>query len=90
MKRCAACTTDPDPRGPSACAACRELERRLPLYPDLSDEHVERVARRLFRAFDDAMMSPCEPQGVIRLGDNWRSLAQEAIRLGAVVPRGES
>jgi hypothetical protein len=48
LKTCPVCTRDPDPRGPSACAACRELNRKGPLFPDLSDAHVVRVERALF------------------------------------------
>lgn len=62
--------------------------------PDLSDAHVDRVARKLFRAFDDAnegleplhdfdVMSQCEHQGHAVVA-NWRALAREAIRHGAV------
>lgn len=96
MRSCPACTLDPDPRGPSACAACRELDRRPPIFPDLSGAHVDRVARRLYRAFDDAnrgrepqhdfdVMAECEYAGRPVI-DNWRTLAREAIRLGAVLP----
>ena len=99
-KLCPACALDPDPRGPSACFDCRELNRVLPAIgdgeipttvhveqlgsmgtrffarpaPDLSDAHVDRVARRLFRAFDNAnkgreplhdfdVMAQCEYDG---------------------------
>jgi len=96
MRLCPDCERDPDPRGWSACAACRELNRDQPRFPDLSDAHIDRVARRLYRAFDDAswgreplhdfdVMSECEWQGR-PVVDNWRALAREAIRLGAVVP----
>jgi hypothetical protein len=95
MKTCPACTLDPDPRGPSACAACRELNRGVPIFPDLSGAHVDRVARRLFRAFDDAnqgreplhdfdVMTECKYDDRYVV-ENWRALAREAIRLGAVV-----
>jgi hypothetical protein len=95
-KLCPSCEFDPDPRGPSACATCREINtRRPPLCPDLSDAHVDRVARKLFRAFDDAnkgheplhdfdVMSECEYDGRPVI-DNWRALARAAIQLGAVV-----
>lgn len=96
---CFACTRDPDPRGPSACFDCRELNRLSELEKrslsdrparDLSAAHVNRVALRLFRAFDATspgrellhdfdVTAQCEYE-------NWRSLAREAIRLGAVVP----
>lgn len=78
MKTCPACTRD----------------------PDLSDAHVARVARRLFRAFDDAnkgreplhdfdVMAECEYEGRAVI-DNWRALARESIRLGAVVAPHEA
>lgn len=66
--------------------------------PDLSEAHVDRVARRLYRAFDDANRGArplhdfdtmaqrvYESRPVI---DNWRALAREAIRLGANVLEG--
>lgn len=91
MRICPACTIDPDPRGWSACAACRELNRGAPIFPDLSDEHVNRLARHLFRAFDDANTGR-EPLHDFDVMDdrqpNWRALAREAIRLGAVAPAG--
>jgi hypothetical protein len=144
-ERCAACKIDPDPRGPSACYECREINawRGLPghleaaqrvagLYravedhvaairsgdghdvlltelalrggiaaylrpdgTDLSDAHVDRVARKLYRAFDDAsagkeplhdfdVMAQCEYDGHPVI-ESWRALAREAIRLGTVV-----
>jgi len=97
-KLCPACTRDPDPRGWSACFDCRELNRPWP-EPDLSDAHVDRVARKLFRAFDDAsagceplhdydVMSQCEYDGRPVI-NNWRALARAAIQLGAVVPAEE-
>ena len=100
MRSCPACTLDPDPRGPSACAACRELDRRPPTFPDLSGAHVDRVARRLYRAFDDAnrgreplhdfdVMAECEYEGKPVI-DNWRALERAAIRLGAVLPMENS
>lgn len=46
---------------------------------DLSDEHVDRVALRLYRAFDD------DAGPISDNSDNWRTLAREAIRLGAGV-----
>ena len=66
---------------------------------DLSDVHVDRVARRLFRAFDNAnkgreplhdfdVMAQCEYDGR-QVIDNWRALALEAILLGAVVTAEE-
>lgn len=72
----------------------RALNRLLPA-PDLSGAHVDRVARRLFRAFDDAnqgheplhdfdVMAQCEYEDRPVI-DNWRALAREAIRLGAVI-----
>lgn len=72
----------------------RDPEHRAEL--DLSDAHVDRVARRLFRAFDDAsegrepphdydVMAQCEYEGQ-PVVDNWIALAREAIRRGAVVP----
>jgi hypothetical protein len=88
-RRCPACTLDPDPRGPSACFDCRELNRLRPPL-DLSDAHVDRVARRLFRAFalhDFDVMTACEYDGR-PVVDNWRTLAREAIQLGAVVEEG--
>lgn len=68
--------------------------------PDLSDGHVDRVARRLFRAFDDAskgreplhdfdVMAECEYEGR-PVVDNWRALAREAIQRGAVVSEDPS
>ena len=65
---------------------------------DFSDAHVDRVARRLYRAFDDAsqgreplhdfdVMAQCEYEGRPVI-DNWRALAREAIQLGAVVAEG--
>ena len=75
-KYCPACERDPDPRGPSACAACRELNTRPD--PDLSDAHVDRVAHHLFRTFDDASggRAPLD-------FEHWCTLAREAIRIGA-------
>lgn len=66
--------------------------------PDLSSAHVDRVARRLFRAFDDVnqgheplhdfdVMAECEYDDRLVV-DKWRALAREAIRLGAVVEEG--
>jgi hypothetical protein len=91
---CSACALDPDPRGPSACAACRELNRKGPLFPDLSDVHVDRIARGLYRAYASEGCEPLQAfdvrtqyeynsQPVI---DKWRALAREAIRHGAVIP----
>ena len=74
MKTCPACTRDPDPRGPSACAACRELDRAKPAL-DLSDAHVDRVMRRLYY---DVMAA--------RDSNNWRALAVAAIQLGVIIP----
>lgn len=102
MKSCPACILDPDPRGPSACAACRELNRRAPHFPDLSEAHVERVARHLYRVFDDAVCLGREPShdfDVMAEGslesedprpviDGWRALARAAIQLGAIIPAG--
>lgn len=62
---------------------------------DLSDAHVDRVARRLYRAFDDAskgkeplhdfdVMAACDYDGQPVI-ENWRALARAAIQLGAVV-----
>jgi hypothetical protein len=89
VRTCSECTRDPDPRGPSACAACRELNRGAPHFPDLSDAHVDRVARHLFRAFDDVNQGR-EPLHDFDVMDerqlNWRALAREAIRLGALLP----
>jgi len=62
---------------------------------DLSAAHVDRVARRLYRAFDDAhrgreplhdfdVMAECEYEDR-HVIDNWHALAREAIRFGAVV-----
>ncbi len=62
---------------------------------DLSDEHVDRVARVLYRAFDDVnkgyeplhdfdVMAQCEYEGRPVI-DNWRALAREAIKRGASV-----
>jgi hypothetical protein len=76
------------------CFDCRERDRDRPAL-NLSDAHVDRVARRLFRAFDDAnrgreplhdfdVMTKCEYEGRPVI-DNWRALAREAIQLGAVV-----
>lgn len=92
MKTCPACTRDPE--ACFDCFDCRELNRPR-FVPDLSDAHVDRVARRLFRAFDDAsrgreplhdfdVMAECEYEGR-PIVDNWRALAREAIQLGAVV-----
>jgi hypothetical protein len=80
VKTCPACTNDPDPRGPSACHACRELNlaRRV---PDLSDAHVARVAHHFFRTFDDASAG----RAPLHDFEHWRALAREAIRIGAVV-----
>lgn len=83
MKRCPACHAR---FGPSACFDCRELN-----VPDLSDAHVDRVARHLFRAFDDVNIGrePLHDFDVMvecARGDHWYALAREAIRLGAVVP----
>lgn len=123
-KRCPRCTRDPDPRGPSACYDCREINtrREMPVQattrlgelfravedhhvalrfgeahdaaltkraldgaveaylrpegPDFSEEHIHRVAGRLFRG--------CEWR------ENWRALAHEAIQLGAVVRADET
>jgi hypothetical protein len=143
-KRCPACSRDPDPREPSACHACREINAQvdaerigglyraiedhvaairsrdahdvllteivlegaiaayvamyMPDDPDLSDAHVDRVARRLYRAFDDArqgheplhdfdVMGQCQFDGRLVI-INWRALAREAIRLGTVVEEG--
>jgi hypothetical protein len=58
--------------------------------PDLSDVHVDRVARQLFRAFE-TMNNDLEPPHDFDVmiecerGKHWRILACEAIRLGAVV-----
>jgi hypothetical protein len=63
--------------------------------PDLSDAHVDRVARRLYRAFDDAsegheplhdfdVMAECEYDGQPVI-DKWRALARAAIQIGAIV-----
>ena len=62
---------------------------------DFSDEHVDRVARVLYRAFDDAnkgyeplhdfdVMAQCKYDGRPVI-NNWRALARKAIQLGAVV-----
>jgi hypothetical protein len=91
VKICPACAIDPDPRGWSACASCRELNRGAPIFPDLSDAHVDRVARHLFRAFDDVNRGrePLHDFDVLtedgRL-PHWYALAREAIRLGALLP----
>jgi len=79
------------------CPACALDPRPA---PDLADAHVDRVARRLYRAFDDAnqgreplhdfdVMAQCEYEGR-PVVDNWRALAREAIRLGAIVKPGRS
>lgn len=94
-RRCLACALDPDPRGPSACFDCRELNRARPPL-DLSAAHVDRVARRLFRAFDDVnngheplhdfdVLIECEHEGLPVI-TKWRALALAAIQLGAVAP----
>jgi hypothetical protein len=90
MRTCPACTRDPDPRGPSACGACRELNRGASHFPDLSDAHVDRVARHLFRAFDDVNQGrePLHDFDVLEEDGrltHWLALAREAIRRGAVV-----
>jgi len=143
-KLCSKCALDPDPRGPSACHDCREIntprgvpveavQRAAGLYraiqdhvaairvgdlhalaltelaldgavsmyrqpdgPDMSDAHVDRIARRLYRAFDDAsrgkeplhdfdVMAQCAYEGRPVI-DNWRALARAAIQIGAVIP----
>lgn len=58
-----------------------------PNGPDLSDAHVDRVARRLCRAFDDANRGKETPRDVAVLTQSayhWRALAREAIQLGAI------
>lgn len=62
---------------------------------DLSEAHVDRVARRLFRAFDDVNQGhePLHDFDVVAESEyagrpaveNWCALARAAIRLGAVV-----
>jgi hypothetical protein len=65
----------------TTCPACG-----APHYPDLSDAHVDRVARHLFRAFD-AVNEGREPLHDFDVLDEhrprWLALAREAIRLGA-------
>jgi hypothetical protein len=102
---CPACIADPDPRGPSACHACRELTHActltalrgldldlgVPTYArtlDLSDAHVDRVARRLFRAFDDASRDKEDMHDFDYEGEKvikWLALAREAIVLGVLI-----
>ncbi len=66
-------------------------ELNQPRAPDLSDAHVDRMARHLFRAFDDVNIGhePLHDFDVVDecgRGNHWRALAREAIRLGAIVP----
>jgi hypothetical protein len=64
VKTCPACTSDPDPRGPSACHACRELNREfeavalaplIPILPRLVSVHA--VDDRLY-IVDEARLVP--------------------------------
>ncbi len=62
------------------------MTARVP-EPDLSDEHVERVARRLYRVHELANRG--RPPDDIRRG-SLREIVCEAIRLGAAVPADHS
>jgi hypothetical protein len=77
-----------------AVAIYREAER-AEKEPDLSDAHVDRVARQLYRTFDAKNRAEDPQHDFTRMlreyvvwrpiVEQWRAVAREAIRLGAVI-----
>jgi hypothetical protein len=49
-KLCSACRLDPDPRGPSACAACRELNDPRIIHVNAERDRCQRELVRLREA----------------------------------------
>jgi len=95
-KLCSDCERDPDPRGPSACAVCREIHATR-FIPAQIPQHVARLSRALddhIKALlsggrDDAALTELALDGAVqaycqveRLGEDSPALPEHVVESG--------